>query len=43
MKQDKIKLFLEKVENNKWCFNPMTRERIKELLEECGLLENGNQ
>ncbi len=34
----KIKLFLEKVENNKWCYNTTARDKIKEHLKECGLL-----
>ena len=34
----RIKLFLTKVEINKWCFNPSARERIKELLRECELI-----
>ena len=34
----KIKLFLEKIEGNKWCYNVTARKKIKENLKECDLL-----
>lgn len=34
----RVKMFLEMVELNKWCFNPIAREKIVEYLKECKLL-----
>ena len=34
----RIKLFLEKVERNKWCFDKLAREKIRDFLVECELL-----
>lgn len=35
----RIKLFLEKVERNKWCFNKLARKKIRDFLIECELLK----
>lgn len=34
----RMKMFLDKVEYNKWCFDPIARKQIVEYLKECELL-----
>lgn len=37
----RMKMFLDKVEYNKWCFNPIARKKIVDFLKECELLPKG--